>query len=93
MGKCLAHVSERPPAKELLLDPFLATELPTTPLSTNQTVNLNNSTAEVANENLSLGDPTMSRDMTITGSMNEEDRTIFLKVQISDEIGVHTISS
>ncbi|KAK2361326.1 putative serine/threonine-protein kinase WNK5 [Trifolium repens] len=70
VGRCLAHVSKRPSAKELLLDPFLATEqlelsLPNTILSTNQT----------------------SRNMTITGSINEEDNTIFLKVRISDETG------
>jgi WNK lysine deficient protein kinase len=71
VGRCLAHVSKRPSAKELLLDPFLATEqlelsLPNKTLSTKQT----------------------SRNMTITGSLNEEDNTIFLKVRISDETGV-----
>lgn len=90
MGRCLTHVSKRPSARDLLLDPFLATEhlelsLPNTPLSTNQTLRVNSSTT-VANELLPVGDQT-STDMAITGSINEEDNTIFLKVRISDEMG------
>ncbi|XLR20069.1 hypothetical protein HN51_066809 [Arachis hypogaea] len=86
VGKCLAHVSKRPSAKELLLDPFLAIDdpiasplVPITKLPTNQALKLN-STVEVAK----------STDMTITGSMNEVDiNTVFLKVKISDANG-HT---
>lgn len=81
----MAHVSKRPSAKELLLDPFLAMEqlelsLLSTTLSTNQTLKIN-STEGVANKHLSTY-------MTITGSINEDDSTLFLKVRISDETGV-----
>ncbi|XP_073221921.1 probable serine/threonine-protein kinase WNK5 isoform X2 [Cicer arietinum] len=84
VGRCLAHVSKRPSAKELLLDPFLAMEqlelsLLSTTLSTNQTLKIN-STEGVANKHLSTY-------MTITGSINEDDSTLFLKVRISDETG------
>ncbi|CAJ2670968.1 unnamed protein product [Trifolium pratense] len=80
VGRCLSHASKRPSAKELLMDPFFAKEqlelsLASTTLSTNQTF-----------KHLSIGDRT-SRNMTITGSINEEDNTIFLKVRICDEIG------
>ncbi|RDX63426.1 putative serine/threonine-protein kinase WNK5, partial [Mucuna pruriens] len=91
VGKCLANVSERPSAKELLLDPFLATEQleiplpPSIPLYTNQLLKLN-STAAPPSEHR---DQTKSADMTITGSINEEDNTVFLKVRISDIMG-HT---
>ncbi|TKY65695.1 serine/threonine-protein kinase WNK5 [Spatholobus suberectus] len=91
VGKCLANVSERPSAKELLLDPFLATDQleiplpPNIPLPTNQILKLN-STAPFPSERC---DQTKSADMTITGSINEEDNTVFLKVRISDIMG-HT---
>jgi WNK lysine deficient protein kinase len=83
VGRCLAHVSKRPSAKELLLDPFLGTEqlelsLPNTTLSKNKTL-----------KHFSLGDPATSTNMTITGSISEEDNTIFLKVRLCDEIGMH----
>ncbi|CAI8612927.1 unnamed protein product [Vicia faba] len=75
VGRCLSHVSKRPSAKELLLDPFLATEQLEV-----------NSIQALANYNhLSIGDPTTN--MKITGSIDEEDNTIFLKVRICDEIG------
>ncbi|KAJ1375831.1 Serine/threonine-protein kinase, active site [Sesbania bispinosa] len=91
--RCLSNVSKRPSAEELLLDPFLAMEqlelsFPSTPLSTNQSLVLH-STAAIANKHLLIGDLTKSTDMTITGSINEDNNTIFLKVRISDEMG-HT---
>ncbi|XP_029127921.1 probable serine/threonine-protein kinase WNK5 isoform X2 [Cajanus cajan] len=91
VGKCLANVSERPSAKELLLDPFLAMDQleiplpPSIPLCPNQTLKLN-SIALFPGVHL---DQTKSADMTITGSINEEDNTVFLKVRISDKMG-HT---
>ncbi|XP_027349018.1 probable serine/threonine-protein kinase WNK5 isoform X2 [Abrus precatorius] len=90
VGKCLANVSNRPSTKELLLDPFLATdqlESPCIPLSTNQTTKLNY-TAVFPSENLPPCDLTKSADMTITGSINEEDNTVFLKVRICDKMGL-----
>ncbi|XP_057435383.1 probable serine/threonine-protein kinase WNK5 isoform X2 [Lotus japonicus] len=91
VGRCLTNVSRRPSAKKLLLDPFLATEqlesLPSTPISTYQTHKLN-STLAVANEHTAKVDKTKrNTDMTITGTINEENNTIFLKVQIPDEMG------
>lgn len=95
VGKCLANVSERPSAKELLLDPFLATDQleiplpPSIPLCLDQTLNLN-STAPVPSEH---HDQAKSADMTITGSINEEDNTVFLKVRISDKMGMQKLMS
>ncbi|KAG4925386.1 putative serine/threonine-protein kinase WNK5 [Glycine soja] len=92
VGKCLANVSERPSAKELLLDPFLAMEQleiqlpPSIPaLFTNKSFKLS-CPAPFPSEHR---DQTKSADMTITGSINEEDNTVFLKVRISDIMG-HT---
>ncbi|KAL2330584.1 hypothetical protein Fmac_018165 [Flemingia macrophylla] len=91
VGKCLATVSERPSAKELLLDLFLASAQleiplpPSIPLCPNQTLKLN-STSPFPSEHLDL---IKSADMTITGSIKEEDNTVFLKVRISDKMG-HT---
>ncbi|OIV98545.1 hypothetical protein TanjilG_12131 [Lupinus angustifolius] len=87
VAKCLANVSMRPSAKELLMDPFLATDqlqlsLLTQPLFINQTIVLNSNEAV----NISLDNQKMSNDMmTITGSINKEDNILFLKVQISDK--------
>ncbi|KAE9622292.1 putative protein kinase WNK-NRBP family [Lupinus albus] len=89
VGKCLANVSKRPSAKELLMDPFLATDqfqlsLLNQPLSTNQIMILNSNDSV----NISLDNKKMSTDMmTITGSINKEDNTLFLKVRISDKNG------
>nr|KYP48392.1 putative serine/threonine-protein kinase WNK5 [Cajanus cajan] len=92
VGKCLANVSERLPAKELLLDPFLATDqlvspLPSPTLPKKQTHTLN-FTTPLAKELPSMSDhQTKDTHMTITGSINEEDDTVFLKVQISNKNG------
>ncbi|XP_038883353.1 probable serine/threonine-protein kinase WNK5 [Benincasa hispida] len=72
--KCLENVSKRVPARELLFDPFLAPS--------------NNNNGSSDNEDLlssSLSPKkSMARrtDMAISGSMNPEDDSIFLKVQI-----------
>ncbi|KAI4353535.1 hypothetical protein L6164_002478 [Bauhinia variegata] len=91
VGKCLANVSKRLPAKELLLDPFLATdqlEFPL-PLPIPSTIQhqKSNFRAVDAMENPSTGDQTKSTKMTITGTLNEDDDTVYLKVQISDKNG------
>lgn len=95
VGKCLANASERLPAKGLLLDPFLATDQldsplpgPTLPKNQTQTLKL---TPQVAIEYPLVRDQTKSTDMTITGSINEEDDTVFLKVQISNKNGMHNL--
>ncbi|KAJ4822481.1 putative serine/threonine-protein kinase wnk5 [Turnera subulata] len=90
VGKCLAAASKRLPARELLLDPFLASdEEPGLPP---QAIPIQKTTPKGTMEEIIpslLSDPTKSTDMTITGTMNQEDDTIFLKVQISDKDG-HT---
>ncbi|TKY63623.1 serine/threonine-protein kinase WNK5 [Spatholobus suberectus] len=91
VGKCLANVSERLSAKELLLDPFLAPDqldspLPSPTLPRKQTPTLN-FTASLAKELPPMSDQTKDTHMTITGSINEEDDTLFLKVQISNKNG------
>ncbi|XP_057435131.1 probable serine/threonine-protein kinase WNK5 isoform X2 [Lotus japonicus] len=91
VGKCLANVSKRLSAKELLLDTFLATDqldspLPSPTLPRKHTPPLN-FTAAVSKKQPSMCDQTKTTNMTITGSINEEDNTIFLKVQISNKKG------
>lgn len=93
IGKCLANVSERLSAKELLMDPFLATAHHDSPLPSptlvskhTQQINFN---AAIAKEQPPLKDKTNSTHMTITGTINEEDDTVFLKVKISNKNG-HT---
>lgn len=75
--KCLENVSKRLPATELLLHPFLASdnvsheeELPATP-------------PLISHPPKETAIPVPRRtDMTISGSMNPEDDTVFLKVRI-----------
>lgn len=89
VGKCLEIASRRLPAQELLLDPFLASDevklLPA--LKTPFQRSSPKGTEEIIPS--LLADPAKATEMTITGSMNAEDDTIFLKVQISDQDG-HT---
>ncbi|TYH36762.1 hypothetical protein ES332_D13G287200v1 [Gossypium tomentosum] len=81
IGKCLVNASNRLSAEQLLLDPFLAkdeaTRLGSPKLLLNQ--------SEI--EKLHLNDNPPRTDMTITGKLNPEDDTIFLKVQIADTEG------
>ena len=80
--KCLEDVSKRLPARELLLDPFLACEDENKKLSRNLQALSN---GYVDHEEQST-EPDLNRttNMSITGTMNPKDDTIFLKVQISD---------
>ncbi|KAH8479962.1 hypothetical protein H0E87_030244 [Populus deltoides] len=85
IGKCLETASKRLPAKELLLDPFLASdeaELSQVPRIRNQKSFLNDREME----KLQLNDHPPRTDMIITGKLNRDD-TIFLKVQIANEDG------
>ncbi|XP_047175339.1 probable serine/threonine-protein kinase WNK5 [Vigna umbellata] len=92
VGKCLSNVSDRPSATELLLDPFLAVDQleiplpPNIPLFPNHTLQLNSAPLVPIEHH---HDQTKSAEMTITGSINEENNTVFLKVRISDITG-HT---
>ncbi|KAF7816221.1 putative serine/threonine-protein kinase WNK4 [Senna tora] len=84
IGKCLVTASKRPSAKELLLEPFLASDdaLLNTKFDIQKPF-LN----EIEMEKLHLNDDLIRTEMKITGKLNPEDDTIFLKVQIADKNG------
>ncbi|XP_027335093.1 probable serine/threonine-protein kinase WNK4 isoform X2 [Abrus precatorius] len=89
VGKCLANVSERLSAKELLIDPFLATDQLVSPLPSPTLPKKNGSinfTTLFANEQPPMRDQAKDTHMTITGSIDEDD-TVFLKVQILNKSG------
>ncbi|KAL5720829.1 non-specific serine/threonine protein kinase [Ranunculus cassubicifolius] len=88
VGKCLEVASKRLPAKDLLQDPFLAVDETHVPKIERKNPIVN----DIALKNLvhmpSIEfDSTKSTDMKITGKMNTDDDTIFLKVQIADKDG------
>ncbi|KAL8516438.1 hypothetical protein ACS0TY_014916 [Phlomoides rotata] len=87
IGKCLEPASKRLSAKELMLDPFLAHD----PLDGSPEFDIENQRPFLNNkielERLQLKDDVPRTNMTITGKLNPEDGTIFLKVQIADEEG------
>ncbi|XP_012078252.1 probable serine/threonine-protein kinase WNK4 isoform X2 [Jatropha curcas] len=88
IGKCIVTASKRVSAKELLLDPFLASDkAEPSPVSRigNPKPFLN--CTEMEKLQLSEDDSTRT-NMTITGKLNPEDDTIFLKVQIADKDGI-----
>nr|GLL36801.1 probable serine/threonine-protein kinase WNK5 [Ipomoea trifida] len=87
VGRCLEPASKRPSAHELLMDPFLAADddqehesakLPSQKLIPN---------GKLLEVEPCFVDQAKSSDMTITGTLNPEDDTIFLRVQISDKDG------
>ncbi|KAF5470349.1 hypothetical protein F2P56_010868 [Juglans regia] len=86
IGKCLVTASERLSAKELLLDPFLkpdeGEQLPMTNLGSQKPF-LNKGKIE----KLQSSNVPHRTNMTITGKLNPDDDTIFLKVQIADKDG------
>lgn len=87
IGKCLETASKRLSAKELMLDPFLAIDhFDDRPESNieNPKPFLND---KIELEHLQLNDDVPRTNMTITGKLNPEDGTIFLKVQIADKEG------
>ncbi|KAK4407693.1 putative serine/threonine-protein kinase WNK4 [Sesamum angolense] len=88
IGKCLESASKRLSAKELMLDPFLAVDRshdhPESDIEHQKP--LLNDCIEL--ERLQLNDDVPRTNMTITGTLNPEDGTIFLKVQIADKEGV-----
>ncbi|CAN0879575.1 Probable serine/threonine-protein kinase WNK5 [Linum grandiflorum] len=100
VGKCLEPASKRLSAKELLLDPFLALDEPEL-LSVSNLSSRSSPTSSCGSEEMmsttmmmmmmpSLQDDhSETTDMTITGTLNLEHDTVFLKVQISD-CGGHT---
>uniref|UniRef100_A0A0E0MBP6 non-specific serine/threonine protein kinase n=1 Tax=Oryza punctata TaxID=4537 RepID=A0A0E0MBP6_ORYPU len=83
IGRCLVAAAHRPSAEELMLDPFLS--------SHHHDDHNNNIIAPSPAPPLPNGDQeeqeeapaaARTRDMTITGKLNKEHDTIFLKVQI-----------
>ncbi|KAL7194909.1 hypothetical protein ACSBR1_035173 [Camellia fascicularis] len=94
VAKCLGTASKRPSARELLEDPFLACEREEVSIATSKRTQTprdhQNSTPNgtVVDMPVLLPDSTRrSTDMTITGTMNPADDTIFLKVKITDKDG------
>ncbi|XP_039146567.1 probable serine/threonine-protein kinase WNK5 isoform X1 [Dioscorea cayenensis subsp. rotundata] len=87
IGRCLETASKRSPASELLLDPFLSCGDQLRPLPVLKV----NSGDEFGLKSYGPSTPPHSpkrrTDMMITGKMNPEDNTIFLKVQIADKDG------
>ncbi|KAJ8543570.1 hypothetical protein K7X08_006093 [Anisodus acutangulus] len=85
--KCLEPASNRLSAKELMLDPFLMindADGESVTMMRLQKPILND---KIAIEDLHLSDDAPRTNMTITGKLNPEDDTIFLKVQIADKEG------
>lgn len=93
MGRCLEPVAKRLPAKELLMDPFLAVDhgeqmLPMLKISS-QKPSPNGTVEKIPS--FQTNPRKRSTDMTITGTINPDDYTIFLKVAISDKDGIFLI--
>ncbi|EPS73758.1 hypothetical protein M569_00993, partial [Genlisea aurea] len=74
IGRCLEKASRRPSASELLRDPFLSIEE-------------DKELAAALQFKASLKEPERKTQMTITGTMNPKDDSIFLKVQMLDGVG------
>ncbi|CAL9127820.1 unnamed protein product [Musa textilis] len=87
VGRCLEDVSKRPSAEELLLDPFLALDDHTVPADAVDGIRSQDQDGLHSMEFHDANSTVWRTDMTITGKMNPEDDTIFLRVQIADEEG------
>uniref|UniRef100_A0A7C9D652 non-specific serine/threonine protein kinase n=1 Tax=Opuntia streptacantha TaxID=393608 RepID=A0A7C9D652_OPUST len=85
IAKCLETASKRLPAHELLVDQFLTADVGLTPLP--KTPLQIYSAKAVRKMPFLLEHCVRSTEMTITGKLNPEDNTLFLKVQISDKDG------
>ncbi|GJU25181.1 probable serine/threonine-protein kinase WNK5 [Tanacetum coccineum] len=90
VGKCLENTLSRPSAKELLMEPFLLAEdadkltaIPT--IISQNPISIIKVPGNVPTSLVHVRENTT--DMTITGTMNAEDGSIFLKVFISDKNG------
>lgn len=86
IGKCLEPASKRLTARELMLDPFLS-------LDEGDDVAVERLRGEkpFLNDNIGIEDLRLNEipktNMTVTGKLNPEDGTIFLKVQITGKEG------
>ncbi|XP_076893866.1 putative serine/threonine-protein kinase WNK5 [Bidens hawaiensis] len=90
IGKCLENASTRPSARELLMEPFLVEDndqtLPAIPIMTSKNPTSIQKILEKA-PSFGVQDPKRTTNMKITGTMNQEDGSIFLKVFIYDKTG------
>nr|GEU71325.1 probable serine/threonine-protein kinase WNK5 [Tanacetum cinerariifolium] len=90
VGKCLENALSRPSAKELLMEPFLLAEDADKLTAIPTIISQNPISIIKVPENVPTSlvhVPENTTDMTITGTMNAEDGSIFLKVFISDKNG------
>ncbi|XP_073040291.1 probable serine/threonine-protein kinase WNK4 [Primulina eburnea] len=86
IGKCLEPASKRLSAKDLLLDPFLVTANFHDQIESDIAIQKPFLNANVDLEHLwSNDDDVPKTNMTITGKLNPEDDTMFLKVQIASD--------
>lgn len=86
--KCLEPASNRLSAKELMLDPFLVIDDTDSESVTAMRLQKPILNDKIAIEDLHLNEDVPRTNMTITGKLNPEDDTIFLKVQIADKQGI-----
>lgn len=86
VAKCLVNASERLSAKELLSDPFLECDKGE-PLLLGKLGHPKPFLNAKEMEKLQLSDVPTRTHMTITGKLNPEDDTIFLRVQVTDQDG------
>ncbi|KAG5550753.1 hypothetical protein RHGRI_015643 [Rhododendron griersonianum] len=89
VGKCLETAGKRPSAQELLGDPFLAAAegetLPVISMTPYQSSSIPNGPS--VNMPVLLATSKRSTEMTITGTMDPQEESIFLKVKITDKDG------
>ncbi|CAN4098673.1 unnamed protein product [Withania somnifera] len=85
--KCLEPASNRLSAKELMLDPFLVIDDAYDESVTMKRLQKPILNDKIAIEDLHLNEDVPRTNMTITGKLNPEDDTIFLKVQIAGKEG------
>nr|XP_043611150.1 probable serine/threonine-protein kinase WNK5 isoform X2 [Erigeron canadensis] len=90
VGKCLENASSRPSARELLMDPFFLIEendkvMPITKIPPQAPTSLMRIPEKVPSS--LVHNVVKHTDMTITSTMNSEDDSIILKVNISDKNG------
>ncbi|KAJ9163809.1 hypothetical protein P3X46_023439 [Hevea brasiliensis] len=88
--KCIAKVSDRLPAKELLMDPFLRSDEENESVGHSLRSNLHHSGGSSDQTNISRSaedsSADRSRDFTVQGQMKDVN-TIFLKLRIADSTG------
>ncbi|RWW77172.1 hypothetical protein BHE74_00014685 [Ensete ventricosum] len=87
VGRCLEDVAKRPSAEELLLDPFLALDDHAVPSDVVNGIRMQEQDGLHSMEFPDASNAVWRTDMSITGKMNPEDDTIFLRVQVADEEG------